>query len=67
MNEYENMLEHAKYAAQIGSNTPRMVTIRVELLSHIKHLKDQLQKKEELLKLLDENPVIEKFIDLQRS
>lgn len=54
----------AKQAAYGGI---RQVPYREQLQNNIRHLKEQLSKNEELLKLLDENPAIERFMDLSRS
>lgn len=56
----------AKYPGgltEIGRSQP----IRVALQHEINQLEKALVNKRELLKLLDENPVIEKFINLQRG
>jgi hypothetical protein len=45
----------------------RMVSIREELTRNITEFERMLENKRAMLKLLDENPVIEKFINLQRG
>lgn len=51
-------------------DSPKMArreTTRMELTRRISELETYLNKQKELLKLLDENPVIEKFMDLSRG
>lgn len=51
-------------------DSPKMArreTTRMELTRKINELETYLGKQKELLQLLDENPVIEKFMDLSRG
>lgn len=52
--------------AMVGRASHR-ASIRQQYQVEIEHLEKEVAKRRELLRLLDENPVIEKFIDLQRS
>jgi hypothetical protein len=45
----------------------RQVSYRKQIEANLNHLRQQVTKQEEMLKLLDENPAIEKFMDLSRS
>ena len=65
----DNMEEYLnRTRADYGGESPRgPVTIRVELQQEIQHLQARLKAKEEMLTLMDENPAIEKFINLSRS
>lgn len=49
-----------------GASVAKPRTIRESVRDEIAMLKDRLDKKEQMLKLLDENPAIEKFMDLSR-
>jgi len=50
------------------TDSPRgHVSIRKEVELQISHLEKQLAVQQELKKLLDENPVIEKFMNLSRG
>jgi hypothetical protein len=63
-----NQYEQDKPVYATGqSMMPRRVTIREEIGGTIKHLEEQLRVKREMLTLLDQNPAIEKFMDLSRS
>lgn len=69
---YDDHLKELAYrsqgiAAQGIAAQYKPLTIREEIKGEIHALKDRLQKKEEMLKLLDENPAIEKFMDLSRG
>jgi len=63
-NQYDP--EKAMYAGQ-GASIARRVTIREEIGGTIKHLEEKLRVNREMLELLDQNPAIEKFMDLSRS
>lgn len=65
-----------EYPFSTGANqveaydSPKMArreTTRMELTRRISELETYLGKQKELLQLLDENPVIEKFMDLSRG
>lgn len=45
----------------------RKMTVREETQANLKYHQRQVEIKTELLKLLDENPAIEKFMDLSRQ
>lgn len=68
MPDYES--EFAQKQAMVGQGgygEIRRQTMREELVQGIKYHDQQAAIKTELLKLLDENPAIEKFMDLSRS
>lgn len=50
-----------------GLGYPTQVSLRQEITAHITHLEKELEKKRALLALLNDNPAIEKFMDLSRS
>lgn len=50
----------------LQESMPTRLTYRQELLREIESCKNYLAKKQEMLRLLDENPAIEKFMDLSR-
>ncbi len=45
----------------------KQVSIRKEVEIEVQRLEEQLQVKQEMLKLLAENPAIERFMDLSRG
>lgn len=56
--------------AEVGYDVPksiRRMTIREELNNQVAGLESMLKNKKAMLQLLDENPVIEKFMDLSRQ
>jgi hypothetical protein len=53
-------------ALETASSELKQVSFREQVVAHIKHHEEQLEKQKEMLKLLDENPAIEKFMDLSR-
>jgi hypothetical protein len=52
--------------AQQGASLGRRLSLREELVMTIDQLQAQIEVKIALLKLLDENPAIEQFMDLSR-
>lgn len=63
----EEELQKAQYLSSQGIGSAmslRKVTFREQIANDLKHLEELVVKKKEMLKLLDENPAIEKFMDL---
>lgn len=61
-----NQLERAGSQAMDCEVSSKSLSIRKEIELTITHLEEHLQNKKDMLTLLDENPAIEKFMDLSR-
>lgn len=61
----EKMLAQQNMMASISGGV-YPATIREQIMREISNLETQLSKKREMLQLLDENPAIERFMNLLR-
>ncbi len=66
-NMYDELEKSAGYGASVPQGLTRRATLREEIEMQVKSLEKTLENKRELLKLLNENPAIERFMDLSRG